>query len=355
MLGGSRDVYRSRRRETTPKSDTKRGDQVKKKVRWLLKNGYTFIGMKTIAGKDYLCARKGKTFKSAGPYSVAEPYLRSLTSREKPEPEAPRGADEMAAAVRREFDQLEADVIANPARLNDYISKLVPLRNPDLWRRFSLLAGSDGPKVLNFDFVGLSFNEKVRTAVANGAQTPDYHSHVVEKMNEWIQGAIQAKRGSQAPQGVVSVNCNSCNGRMEAFSDWKTRVCVWCDTCLKHPTWSCVICGETMLCLNGDEQGIHLRCPKCLWGCSFAEPIKLNSPQTDEGWRLLDTITAWSPRAVEHNPKRIMTLVSFFEKNQDLISKRPEMLLECLRGVGVSALDAGAIAKIQLKLFTLPS
>ena len=54
--------------------DSGRDDEVKKKVRWLLKNGFAFTGKKTINGKDYLYARKGKVFRSAGPYSVAEPY-----------------------------------------------------------------------------------------------------------------------------------------------------------------------------------------------------------------------------------------------------------------------------------------
>lgn len=44
MLGrGSRDAYRSRKGETTPKSDTKRDDEVKKKVRWLLKKRAVLI------------------------------------------------------------------------------------------------------------------------------------------------------------------------------------------------------------------------------------------------------------------------------------------------------------------------
>jgi hypothetical protein len=37
-----------------PKSNSGRDDEVKKKVRWLLRNGYTFNGKKTIKGRDYL-------------------------------------------------------------------------------------------------------------------------------------------------------------------------------------------------------------------------------------------------------------------------------------------------------------
>jgi hypothetical protein len=113
-------------------------------VRWLLQNGFTFTGKKTIKGKDYLYARKGKVFRSAGPYGIAEPYLRSLITQDEPKPAAPRRADEIAEAAKREFDQLEEDAISDPSRLKDYIRELVPRRNPDLWRRFLLLAGSEG-------------------------------------------------------------------------------------------------------------------------------------------------------------------------------------------------------------------
>ena len=68
----------------------------------MLKNGFTFTGKKTTKGRDYLYARKGGFFRGAGPYRIAEPYLMSLTPWKEPEQAAPRGADEMAPAAKRE-------------------------------------------------------------------------------------------------------------------------------------------------------------------------------------------------------------------------------------------------------------
>lgn len=117
-------------------------------MRWLLRNNFSFIGKKTIKGRDYLYARKRGVYRSAGPFSIAEPYLRSLTSK-KPEPVASKEEENMAKAARREFEQLEEDAIADPSRLADYVNELVPRRNPILWRLFCLLTNNDGVSVLD--------------------------------------------------------------------------------------------------------------------------------------------------------------------------------------------------------------
>ena len=292
---------------TTPRSDSDKSDKVKKRVRWLLQNNFTFIEKKTMNGKDYLYARKRGVYRSAGPYSIAEPYLRSLLSNKEPEPVASRGADEMAAAARREFDQLEADAIADPSRLKDYIRELVPRKNPDFWRRFCLLAGSDGLSVLDAESVDSSYRENLRTAVANGSPTPIYHAHVVEVMNEWIQGAIQRKRGSLAPRGIAPLSCNICNNKMEAYPNPSTEyeTCrVWCNSCKRYKAWSCGICDETLISVRDDKQSLYLRCPKCGYGYDFAEPIKLTSPRTYGGWELLDRIRTFPPGSLIVTPTR---------------------------------------------------
>jgi hypothetical protein len=191
-------------------------------VRWLLQNGFTFTGKKTIKAKDYLYARKGKVFRSAGPYGIAEPYLRSLITREEPKPAATRRADEIAEAAKREFDQLEEDAISDPSRLKDYIRELIPRKNPDLWRRFLLLAGSEGLSVVDAESVDFSYRERVRTAVANGNPVPVYYEHVVDKMNKWVNGAIESRRGHLAPPATLSLSCIACHSTLEAYPDEKT-------------------------------------------------------------------------------------------------------------------------------------
>jgi hypothetical protein len=341
--------------------DSRKHDRVKKKVRWLFQNGYTF-SKKTIKGRDYLYARKGEVYKSAGPYAIAEPYLRSLISRKEQEPVVPRGADEtasaatrregeIAAAARREFDQLKADAIVDPSRLKDYINRFVSLKDTDLWNRFSLLAGSEGLNVQDAESVNRSYRGSVRKAVARGEQPPSYHDHVVEKLKEWVAKAIESKRGWSTPLGTMSLSCRVCHGAVEAYpnpnTDFKTYR-VRCNSCSKYRMWRCCICDETMLCIKDDKQTLYLRCPKCEYGCGLARPIKLNSPQTEAGWELLERITVWDPGKFEVFPDRILKLVNHYESRQELYSKTPTMLTIPLRKFGFAKMEADAIASTQL-------
>jgi hypothetical protein len=353
-LAQSKGTYRSRRRGTTPRLDAGRNDRVKKKVRWLLQNGFTFTGKKTIRGRDYLYARKGRVFRSAGPYSIAEPYRRSLITREEPEPAARRGADEIAEAAKREFDQLEEDAISDPSRLSDYIRELVPRRNPDLWRRFFLLAGSEGPNVVDAESVNFSYRERVRTAVASGDRVPVYYEHVVGKMNKWVKGAIESKRGHLAPLGTASMSCSACHSKLEAYPDAKTKFQtykVWCKSCRGYRTWECSICGEVVRCIRDDKQALCLRCPRCEYGYTFAEPIKLNSPRTDGGWKLLDNIKFWSPRTFESDPDVVINVVRNYESEPKFYDENPRSLSLHLRNMDIPATKADAIASLQLHKF----
>ncbi len=265
---------------TTQRSGSGGSDKVKKRVRWLLQNGFTFTGKKTIKGKDYLYARKGKVFRSAGPFSIAEPYLGSLISPKEPEPSAPRGADDIAAAARREFDQLEADAMADPSRLGDYISQLVSRRDPVLWLHFKFLEDNYGPNVLDAESVNRSYRESVRTAVARGVRTPTFHDHVVERMKEWIESG---QRGRLLPPGTVSRNCPKCHNEMEVYDDPRdphSLRYVWCKFCHKEYKWNCEVCGETMRCVpSAADPGEKLywisclRCPSCGYSLRFKTSV----------------------------------------------------------------------------------
>lgn len=328
-----------------PKSDSGRGDEVKKKVRWLLRNGYTFTGRKTIKGRDYLYARKGNRYKSAGPYSTAEPYLRSLTSRK--ESAASKGTNDIATAARREFDQLERDAIADPSRLKDYISEFVSLKDSDLWNRFYLLAGSEALDVAS---VNSSYTERVRMAVAKEEQPPSYYDHVVKAMNEWIEGAIRSKRGSLVPIGTASSVCPSCGDEREAQPDPKTNFRTYrvrCNSCEACFTWSCSICKETMSFVRDDKGVLYLRCPKCKYGMRFAKPINLNSSRTEEGWRMLRDLKRYT-QFLDRSPKVALEVVNLFEKYREHFNKYPNDLAMNLRSVGMSAKDADFIATLQL-------
>lgn len=326
---------------------------MKKKVRWLLRNSYTFIGKKTIKGRDYLYARKGNRYRSAGPYDTTDPYLRSLTSQTEPKPTGSKAAAEMLAKYRREYEQLEADAIANPARLSDYVRQLVPLRDPDIWQRFSLLAGEDGPAMLDEVSVARSYEEKMRTVAANGAVPVDYYTHVVAEMKKWMEWAIESKRGSLAPFGTVSSNCGRRVTPLEACVDSETdswTYAVWCNSCSGHLKWNCRICKETMRCVIDNIRGVWLRCPRCGYGYTFATPIKLNSPRTNEGWRLLDRIVSFWPIALDANPIKVLEVVNLYEKNTFWFYRSPLELVRNLRKAGVSPKRADFIASLQLDM-----
>ena len=246
----------------------------------MLKNGFTFTGKKTIKGKDYLYARKGRVFRSAGPYSIAKPYLESLVSPKETEPSTPAGADDIASAARREFDQLEADAIANPSRLGDYISQFVPRRDPVLWRHFQFLEGHYGPNVLNAESVNRSYRESVRTAVARGVRIPTFYDHLVERIKEWI---VAGQRGRLLPPGTASTKCPKCQYELKCYEDPRdprSLRLVRCDFCRNYHEWNCEVCGATMRCVPGAADPTYrlfytsyLRCLRCGYSLRFDKRI----------------------------------------------------------------------------------
>jgi len=138
---------------------------------------------------------------------------------------------------------------------------------------------------------------------------------------------------------------------MEAYPDAKTDFTtyrIWCNSCPGYKTWTCDICNKTMLCVKDDEESLCLRCPKCGYGYRFIEPVKSNSPQTNDGWRLLRGIALVSSYMLERNPYKVLEVVTHYEKNQGALSRYPEDLAMNLRRIGVWSMDADKIASAQL-------
>lgn len=185
--------------------------------------------------------------------------------------------------------------------------------------------------------------------MARGERTPSFHDHVVKEMEKSIREAIESKQGKLAPLGTASLSCSKCGSTAEAYpnseADSTYRIC--CNSCNDRETWNCRICNEEMRCVRNGKQALYLQCPKCGYGYRFATPIKLNSPQTDEGWLLLRHIER-APPFFDSRPRRTLEVVTGYEKYHDSFRKNPSALAMLLRSIAIPAEKADKIAGLLL-------
>jgi hypothetical protein len=207
--------------------------------------------------------------------------------------------------------------------------------------------------VLDGESVNSSHEEKLLTAAARGEEKPSYYDHVVEEMKKWIEGAIESKRGRLAPLGTRSGVCAKCGSTLEGYpdpTDFK-EYRVWCDSCSSYWTWSCDICDQTLRRARDGKEGPCLICPRCGRGYRFTKPIKLNSPQTNDGWRLLGLIMKSWPEALDGDPRKLLGNVRWYEGHREFC-RLPGPLGVFLRSAGVHPMDAHAIVNVLLDTTT---
>ena len=170
-----------------------------------------------------------------------EPVLRA-----KRESEPDRDVNQITIDFRKDYESTRDEAKLDPKKLPEYLSVMLPHKEPDLLDRLERL-GKDWPIFVIEDFSeGRDYVEQqLKSSIITGKPPVDFDEFLISRLRDSIAFLIEEKCYADSTPGSRDDKCTVCGSRV-SYGETGSPEPLYCTACKRYFPVECPVCGRGM-------------------------------------------------------------------------------------------------------------